>query len=119
MKDNKRKSTATFKLRRRTLYTNKATKQARKELQEAPSYGSNIALNLDPTAQLQKGPELTVLNKINFDECKAILKDCEALLANLYTKYKLKLMGNARWVYHKVMVQIEYFYAKSKGHLHC
>ncbi len=40
-----------------------------------------------------------------------------AISANLYKKYKLKLMGNARWVYHKVMVQIEYFYAKSKGHL--
>ena len=90
MKDNKRKSTAKVKLRRRTLYTNKATKQARKELQEAPSYGSNIALNLDPTAQLQKGPELTVLNNINFDECKAILKDCEALLQDPITRPQVK-----------------------------
>ena len=90
MKDNNRKSTAKFKLRRRTLYTNKATKQARKELQEAPSYGSNIVLNLDPTAQLQKGPELTVLNKINFDECKAILKDCEALLQDPITRPQVK-----------------------------
>ncbi len=90
MKDNNRKSTAKFKLRRRTLYTNKATKQARKELQEAPSYGSNIALNLDPTAKLQKGLELTVLNEINFDECKAILKDCEALLQDPITRPQVK-----------------------------
>ena len=78
--DNARKSTTKFKLRRRTLFTNKAHKQTRKESQEATSYQSNIGLNLDPNAQQHQGENLTILNDIDLGECKTILKDCEAPL---------------------------------------
>ena len=90
MKDNNRKSTSTFKLRRRTLYTNKATKQTRKESQEPPSYHSNIGLNLDPNAQQDKEEDLTILNNIDLSECKAILKDCEALLQDSITRPQIQ-----------------------------
>ena len=80
MKDNARKSSTKFELRRRTLFTNKTHKQARKETQEATSYQSNIGLNLDPNAQQHHEENLSILNYIYFGECKGILKDCEALL---------------------------------------
>ena len=79
-KDNARKSTTKFKLRRRILFTNKTHKQTRKESQEAPSYQSNIGLNLDPNAQQHHDENLSILTDIDLGECKRVLKDCEALL---------------------------------------
>ena len=90
MKDNNRKSTSTFKLRRRTLFTNKANKQTRKESQEPSSYHSNIGLNLDPNAQQDKEEDLTILNNIDLSECKAILEDCEALLQDSITRPQIQ-----------------------------
>ena len=78
-KDIKRKSATAFKLRRRTLYINKSAKQTRKESKEPASYESNIGLNLNPNKELQ-AKSLTILNDIDLNKCKAILKDCEALL---------------------------------------
>ena len=52
----------------------------RKESQEATSYQSNIGLNLDPNAQQHHEENLSILNDIDFGECKRILKDYEALL---------------------------------------
>lgn len=89
-KDNNRKATAEFKLRRRTLYNKKTTKQARKELAEQPSYQSNIGLNLDPNAKTRKKDDLTILNTINPLECKAVLADCETLLHESLTRPQLQ-----------------------------
>jgi hypothetical protein len=75
VKDNARKSTTKFKLRRRTLFTNKAHKQTRKESQEATSYQSNIDLNLNPNAQQHQGENMTIMIDIDLGECKTILKD--------------------------------------------
>ena len=89
-KDNSRKSTATFKLRRRTLFTSKAARQTQKESQEPPSYQSNIGLNLEPNMQAHKEQDLTILSNINEKACKDVRKDCEQHLQEPLTRPEIK-----------------------------
>ena len=88
-KDIKRKSSTAFKLRRRALHINKSGKQTRKESKEPASYESNIGLNLNPNKELQ-AKSLTILNDIDLNKCKGILKDCEALLQDSITRRKVE-----------------------------
>ena len=90
--DNIRKAKPEFKIKRRKLFQDKCSKQAKKELKENATYQSNIGLNLDPsssTSSHKKGKEnedLSVLDDIDSNKAESVLKDCEALIGNVVTR---------------------------------
>ena len=102
-KDTKRESATAFKLRRRALYINKSAKQTRKESKKPASYESNIGLNLNPDKELQ-AKSSTILNDIDLNECKGILKDCDALLQDSITRRKVEPHAYKESSYYNVLI---------------
>ena len=89
-KDNDRKAKPEFKIKRRKLYQDKCSKQARIESKERATYQSNIGLNLDPNIPPQapgkENKKYPILEEIDMNEATSVVHSCEGLIGNVLSR---------------------------------